>query len=225
MDTKSLQSENVKTVFHPSMFEQQPRKASDEDVERTLLSVREERDQKLSEKDFKNIVSRGSFHFTEDDNTISKNNTKHMFKNIYGDTPLTFLYFSGKNVENVQKLLRLRVFKETEYVIDDQSQNELLTIMRSVFLEHSSHPPLIHQDMKKDQVEILLKKYTNEVDRLNRLVVELVVPKLIGQLKQYFGYLKDASSQPMPLSQPVNESTAGKKAYKSVTQVLFGGNF
>jgi hypothetical protein len=225
MDTKSLQSENVKTVFHPSMFEQQPRKASDEDVERTLLSVREERDQKLSEKDFKNIVSRGSFHFTEDDNTISKNNTKHMFKNIYGDTPLTFLYFSGKNVENVQKLLRLRVFKETEYVIDDQSQNELLTIMRSVFLEHSSHPPLIHQDMKKDQVEILLKKYTNEVDRLNRLVVELVVPKLIGQLKQYFGYLKDASSQPMPLSQPVNDSTAGKKAYKSVTQVLFGGNF
>ena len=225
MDTKSLQSENVKTVFHPSMFEQQPRKASDEDVERTLLSVREERDQKLSEKDFKNIVSRGSFHFTEDDNTISKNNAKYMFKNIYGDTPLTFLYFSGKNVENVQKLLRLRVFKETEYVIDDQSQNELLTIMRSVFLEHSSHPPLIHQDMKKDQVEILLKKYTNEVDRLNRLVVELVVPKLIGQLKQYFGYLKDASSQPMPLSQPVNESTAGKKAYKSVTQVLFGGNF
>ena len=225
MDTKSLQSEKVKTVFHPSMFEQQPRKDSDEDIKRTLLSVREERDQKLSEKDFKNIVSRGSFHFTEDDNTISKNNTKYMFKNIYGDTPLTFLYFSGKNVENVQKLLRLRVFKETEYVIDDQSQNELLTIMRSVFLEHSSHPPLIHQDMKKDQVEILLKKYTNEVDRLNRLVVELVVPKLIGQLKQYFGYLKDASSQPMPLSQPVNESTAGKKAYKSVTQVLFGGNF
>jgi hypothetical protein len=225
MDTKSLQSENVKTVFHPSMFEQQPRKDSDEDIKRTLLSVREERDQKLSEKDFKNIVSRGSFHFTEDDNTISKNNTKYMFKNIYGDTPLTFLYFSDKNVENVQKLLRLRVFKETEYVIDDQSKNELLTIMRSVFLEHSSHPPLIHQDMKKDQVEILLKKYTNEVDRLNRLVVELVVPKLIGQLKQYFGYLKDASSQPMPLSQPINESTAGKKAYKSVTQVLFGGNF
>lgn len=225
MDTKSLQSENVKTVFHPSMFEQQPRKASDEDVERTLLSIREERDQRLSEKDFKNIVSRGSFHFTEDDNTISKNNTKHMFKNIYGDTPLTFLYFSDKNVENVQKLLKLRVFKETEYVIDDQSQNELLTIMRSVFLEHSSHPPLIHKDMKKDQLEILLKKYTNEVDRLNKLVVELVVPKLIGQLKQYFGYLKDASSQPIPLSQPVNESTAGKKAYKSVTQVLFGGNF
>jgi hypothetical protein len=225
MDTKSLQSENVKTVFHPSMFEQQPRKDSDEDIKRTLLSVREERDQKLSEKDFKNIVSSGSFHFTEDDNAISKNNAKYMFKNIYGDTPLTFLYFSGKNVENVQKLLRLRVFKETEYVIDDQSQNELLTIMRSVFLEHSSHPPLIHQDMKKDQLEILLKKYTNEVDRLNRLVVELVVPKLIGQLKQYFGYLKDASSQPMPLSQPVNESTAGKKAYKSVTQVLFGGNF
>ena len=225
MDTKSLQSEKVKTVFHPSMFEQQPRKDSDEDIKRTLLSVREERDQKLSEKDFKNIVSRGSFHFTEDDNTISKNNTKYMFKNIYGDTPLTFLYFSDKNVDNVQKLLRLRVFKETEYVIDDQSKNELLTVMRSVFLEHSSHPPLIHQDMKKDQLDILLTKYTNEVDRLNRLVVELVVPKLIGQLKQYFGYLKDSSSQPIPLSQPVNESTAGKKAYKSVTQVLFGGNF
>lgn len=226
MDTKSLQSENIKTVFHPSMFEQQPRKASDEDVKRTLLSVREERDQRLSEKDFKNIVSKGVYDFTaEEDNKISKNNTKYMFKNLYGDTPLTFLYFSDRNVDNVQKLLRLRVFKETEYVIDNQSQNELLTIMRGVFLEHSAHPPLIHQDMSKEQVEILLTKYTKEVDRLNMLVVELTVPKLIGQLKQYFGYLRDASSQPIPLSQPVNESTAGKKAYKSVTQVLFGGNF
>jgi|LakMenEpi03Aug12_release.lakeMendotaPanAssembly.Ray.scaffolds.fasta_scaffold10145_5 hypothetical protein len=226
MNTKSLQSQNIKTVFHPSMFEQQPIKASDEGVQRTLLSVREERDQRLSEKDFKNIVSKGVYKFaTEEGNNIGKNNARHMFKNLYGDTPLTFLYFSDRNVDNVQKLLRLRVFKETEYVIDNQSKNELLIVMRGIFLEHSSHPPLIHQDMSKDQVEILLTKNTNEVDRLNKLLVEIVVPKLIVQLKQYFGYLKDASSQPIPLSQPVNESTAGKKAYKSVTQVLFGGEF
>jgi hypothetical protein len=225
MDTKSLQSENVKTVFHPSMFEQQPRESSNEDVKRTLLSVREERDQRLSEKDFKDIVSRGSFDFTEDDKKIGKNNAKYMFKNLYGDTPLTFLYFSDKNVDNIQKLLKLRVYKEAEYIIDNQSLNELLIVMRGVFLDHSAHPPLIHPDMSKDQVEALLVKYTMEVDRLNKLVVEFIIPKLISQIKQYFGYLKDASSQPLPLDKPVNDSTSGKKAYKSVTQVLFGGNF
>lgn len=225
MDTKSLQSANIKTLFHPSMFEQNPRESSDDDIKKTILTIREERDQRLSEKDFKNIVSRGAFHFTDDDKQISKSNAKYMFKNLYGDTPLTFLYFSEKNLENLQKLLRLRVYKQTEYVIDDQSKNELLTVMRGVFLEHSAHPPLIHQDMSKEQVEILLIKYTKEVDRLNKLVIELTVPKLIAQLKQYFGYLKDASSQPIIMSRPVNNSTAGQKAYKSVTQVLFGGKF
>jgi hypothetical protein len=223
MDTKSLQAENIKTVFHPSMFEQQP--TGIPDVKRTLLSISQERDQKLSEKDFKDIVSRGSFLFTDDDKKISKNNTRFMFKNIYGDTPLTFLYFSSKNVDSVQKLLRLRVYNETGYVIDDQSVNELLTVMRSVFLEHSSHPALIHKDMTKEVVEKLLVKYTNEVDRLNRLVVEFIIPKLISQIKQYLGYLQDASAQPVPLPPPMNDSTAGKKAYKSVTQILLGGDF
>lgn len=223
MDTKSLQVENVKSVYHPSMFEQQPKEVTD--VKRTLLSIRQERDQRLSEKDFKDIVSRGSFHFTDDDKKISKNNTKSVFKNIYGDTPLTFLFFSDKNVDNIQKLLRLRTYQESGYVIDDQSVNELLTIMRSVFLEHSAHPPLIHENMTKDTIENLLVKYTNEVNRLNMLVVEFIIPKLISQVKQYFGYLKDASAQPQPLPPPISESTTGTKAYKSVTQVLIGGNF
>jgi hypothetical protein len=223
MDTKSLQAENIKTVFHPSMFEQQP--SGVVDVKRTLLSISQERDQKLSEKDFKDIVSRGSFLFTDDDKKISKNNTRFMFKNIYGDTPLTFLYFSDKNVDSVQKLLRLRTYNETGYVIDDQSVNELLTVMRGVFLEHSSHPALIHKDMTKEVVEKLLVKYTNEVDRLNRLVVEFIIPKLISQIKQYLGYLQDASAQPVPLPPPMNDSTTGKKAYKSVTQILLGGDF
>lgn len=223
MDTKSLQAENIKTVFHPSMFEQQP--SSVDNVKRTILSIRQERDQKLSEKDFKDIISRGSFAFTEDDKKISKNNTKFMFKNIYGETPLTFLFFSGKNIDSLQNLLRLRTYNETGYVIDDQSVNELLTIMRGVFLEHVSHPPLIHKDMTKDVLENLLVKYTNEVDRLNRLVVEFITPKLISQIKQYLGYLQDASAQPIPLEQPMSDSTTGQKAYKSVTQLLIGGNF
>lgn len=223
MDTKSLQAENIKTVFHPSMFEQQP--SGVDDVKRTLLAISQERDQRLSEKDFKDIISRGSFAFTEDDKKISKNNTRFMFKNIYGDTPLTFLYFSGKNVDNIQKILRLRVYNETGYVIDNQSVNELLTVMRGVFLEHLSHPALIHKDMTKDVLEKLLDKYTNEVDRLNRLVVEFIIPKLISQIKQYLGYLHDSSVQPVPLPPPMSDSTTGKKAYKSVTQILLGGDF
>lgn len=222
MDTKYLQQQNIDKVFHPSMFEQRPILA--DNVKRTIKSVVAERDQRLSEKDFKDIVSKGEYSLTGD-NKIGKNNAKYMFKNIYGDTPLTFLFFSGQNVENLQKLIRLRVFKSTQYIIDDQSENELLTVMRGVFLENSNHPPLIHKDMSKERVELLLKKYTAEVDRLNKLVVEYIIPNVVGQLKQYLGYLKDASTQPIPLARSKNESTAGTKNYKSVTQILFGGNF
>lgn len=174
--------------------------------------------------DISSLVSPGKHKLTGDDGDkkLSGSNTKSMFKNLYGETLLTFLYFSEDNVNNIQKLLKMLVFKEMNMVIDDQSNRELLVIMRSIFLEYSRHPKLIDGSMSEQEKKILLKQYTDEVARLNELVVKELVPKICSQLSQYLFYLRDAGSPRYIMELPKSDSTTGQRKYRSITNVLTG---
>jgi hypothetical protein len=214
------------TFFHPSNFED-PNTHTPKD-ERSLVSISNERGQRLSEQNFNNIVSRGAYKLTVDDKTIAKSNTGHLFKNLYGETPLTNLFFSEQNIKNLQNVIRLIVHKETGYVVDEQSNNELMIIMRSIFLEYSRHPKLLTKDMSNEEQRMLLQKYKSEVQRLNDIVINAVIPKIVSNLQQYLDYLRDASQHPYERDNanvlPKNESIAGQRQYRSVTQVLLGGD-
>jgi tetrahydromethanopterin S-methyltransferase subunit H len=96
--------------------------------------------------------------------------------------------------------------------------------MRALFLEYSLHPKLITDKMSEQESAELLKKYTTEVSRLNTIVVNQVVPKIISQIQQYVDYLRDASTQPYYMDKPKNDSVKGQKQYRSTTQVLTGGD-
>jgi hypothetical protein len=222
MDTKILQNASAEQqpLFHPSIFDK-TRIVGDQ---RTLQMVTEERGQRLESEDITKLVSPGSFRLTPNDKKVSYSNTRFLFKNLYGETPLTLLFFSETNIENIQKLLRMNVYKQMGYVIDNQSVNELLIIMRSLFLAHAAHPPLIDEKMTKEQKQELLEKYKKEVARLNDIVVDEVLPKLVSQIQQYLNYLRDASTPSFVDFNPKNESTKGQKEYRSITQVLVGGD-
>jgi hypothetical protein len=210
-------------IFHQKIF-QTPN--SDLPIEdRTLMSIRKQRAQRLTNDRVENLVSPGSFNLTPDDKRVSGSNTRALFKNLYGETPLTFAFFSSKNIENIQDLIKFVVHRETKYVIDNQSVNELMIIMRSIFLEYSLHPKLIDEKMTSQEKSELIIKYKNEVARLNQIVINAIVPKIISQIQQYLDYLRDASEQPYQMDKPKNESITGQKEYRSTTQVLFGGDF
>ena len=134
------------------------------------------------------------------------------------------MFFSKKNIDNIQDILKFVVHRETSYIIDNQSVNELLIVMRALFLEYSLHPKLITDKMSEQERAELLKKYTTEVSRLNTIVVNQVVPKIISQIQQYVDYLRDASTQPYYMDKPKNDSVKGQKQYRSTTQVLTGGD-
>lgn len=210
-------------IFHQNIFETPN---SDLPLEnRTLMSIRKQRAQRLTNDKVEDLVSPGSFKLTPDDQKVSGSNTRFLFKNLYGETPLTFAFFSNKNIQNIQNLIKYVVNKEMGYVVDNQSTNELMIIMRSIFLEYSLHPKLIDESMSDEEKKILIKKYTDEVDRLNKIVINSIVPKIISQIQQYIDYLKDASQQPYQMDKPQNVSVQGQKQYRSTTQVLFGGDF
>lgn len=186
--------------------------------DRTLAAIKDQR-ATASSLDFQ---SPGSFKLTVDDTALSKSNTQHLFKNLYGETLLTRLFFSSSNVNNLQKVIRFIIHRETGESIDNQSNNELLIIMRSLFLEYSAHPTLVDERMSKEEKTKLYNKYTEEVKRLNEIVINTVVPKVMSQMQQYLDYLRDASQQPYQMNSPTNTNIAGERRYRSVTQLLLG---
>ncbi len=206
--------------YHPSIFEKNH--VIDLDS-KTLKDLQNERMHSLNNTT--NLPSPQSFSLTPDDTKISKSNTRFLFRNLYGDTLLTDLFFSDTNIENLQKLLKLYVFKESKEIIDFQSNRELMIVMRSIFLEYSLHPPLLNENMSKEEHDRLLLKYKKEVKRLNELVINDILPRVLSQLQQYLRYLEDASTQPTQMELPENVSIAGEREYRTPTQIFFGGDF
>lgn len=213
---------NLDPKFHPSLFENASKHTPKE--ERTLSIIRDERSLRLPSTNVSEMKSPGKYKVTIDDNSVDKSNTRFLFKNLYGETLLTQMFFSETNINNIQNLLRLLVFRETKYVISNQSSTELLIIMRSIFLEYSAHPPLINDKMTLSERKQVLKMYREEVSRLNEIVINYIVPKVVSQLQQYISYLEDASSQPYQMDLPQNVSSAGTRQYRSITSVLTGNS-
>lgn len=208
------------------VFQQQIFETTNADIpleNRTLQEITKERGQRLTKSKIDELISPGSYNFNTNDDSLSGSNTRHLFKNLYGETLLTFLFFSKRNIDNIQDILKFVVHRETKYIIDNQSVNELLIVMRALFLEYSLHPKLITEEMSDKERSELLKKYTKEVERLNMIVINQVVPKIISQIQQYVDYLRDASEQPYYMDKPQNDSVKGQKQYRSTTQVLIGG--
>ena len=210
------------------VFQQQIFETTNADIpleNKTLQEITKERGQRLTKSKIDDLVAPGSYKFNTNEDSLSGSNTRHLFKNLYGETLLTFLFFSKKNIDNIQDILKYVVHRETGYIIDNQSVNELLIVMRALFLEYSLHPKLITEEMSPKERNELLQKYTAEVARLNMIIVNQVVPKIISQIQQYVDYLRDASEQPYYMDKPKNDSVKGQKQYRSITQVLAGGQF
>ena len=208
---------NTLPPFHPSKFEQNIPKQG-----RNMIELREERSQRLTNSTVDKLESPGTFQKTEDDKWDARTNTQFLFKNHIGETLLTQVFFSNKNVENIQKLIRFLVHKETKYIIDNQSVEELLIVMRSVFLQYSEHPALL-DPRQSDEVQTLIKKQTtNEVKRLNEIVLNEIYPTVVTALKQYLQYLNDASEPYQIMDKPINDNISGQRELRSITSVLTG---
>jgi hypothetical protein len=201
--------------FHPSMFEAP--KASSE-----IYSPNEKTGDIFITSTVEDLKPPKRFGMTIDDQSLSESNTSALFRGLYGETLLTFLYFSKKNVQSLQNLIKFVVHRETGFVIDTQSNKELLIVMRSIFLEYGAHPKLIDDSMSAQERARLYESYTKEVSRLNEIVVNTVAGKVVSEMLQYLGYLKDASQMPEQMQRPKNDNISGQREYRSITEVLTG---
>ena len=140
----------------------------------------------------------------------NKPNNNFQVESLYGiqeTSKLNQLYFSKKNMDIIQNNIRYTVYNKTnkKHIIDKQSDIELQIIMRSMYLQHSPN---------------LEYNYKEQLEYLNKLVVDWSVEKIIPQLEQYIGYLKEVEYMPMPIDLPVNLSSKGSRTLRSVTSTF-----
>ena len=120
---------------------------------------------------------------------------------------LNQLFLSPENIENVQQRIRYEIYKASnqQHIIGRQSERELVIVMRSIYFTYGKNLPT---------------NIKGQIQDLNDLVVQEVVPGILSAIQGDLRYLWDASTQPMPLALPQNMSNKGMKVLPSVTSVF-----
>ena len=118
-------------------------------------------------------------------------------------TPLNTLFFSEFNKNLLQRGIRQEFRNKTGVSIDYQNSDDLYSIMRVVFVNNAG-----------DQ----MTRVNEQVIFMNSVVINTAVGQIQTGVSQYMGYRKDIDNLAVPIDQPINTSTYGKKIDKS-TQI------
>ena len=114
---------------------------------------------------------------------------------------LSNLYFSQENIDYLQTEVISRVYEKTnkKHIIGRQSEDELMIVMRSIYLQHG-----------KNMITLLER----QVDVLNNLVLDYCVDNIYTNLLQYFEYINDITKDQPVLDMPQSTYVKGEKSLK-----------
>lgn len=135
----------------------------------------------------------------EGQGTINYGYETNALAGIQETTELSRAFFGGNNIKRLQEgiINKVKIKSNGKYSIGYQSQEELMIIMRSIFLQNAKH--------RNTGLE-------EQITTLNDIVIDYSVKKIIPAIELYLYYLKDASTNPVPLTQPQNVSRQGTRS-------------
>lgn len=108
---------------------------------------------------------------------------------------LSKTFFSAGNILIIQHGIMAGVYEKSnnQFQIGYQNQDTLKIIMRSIFLQHSKN---------------LSDNITQQVEYLNKLVLDYCIPQICSEAKGYIKFKQDVSMLPVPLSRGVSTYSA-----------------
>jgi hypothetical protein len=111
---------------------------------------------------------------------------------------LSNAYFSAENMQIIQNGLRAGVYamSNNEFIIAPQNVDTLKIIMRSIYMQYAEHYP---------------DKITEQIERLNKLVLDYAVPTVYNEAVGYMKYRIDQSTLVSPLPMPKHHDRAYKQ--------------
>ncbi len=136
--------------------------------------------------------------FTYRQETVASESEDAIRGNVVA-TPLNQAYFSPANVQIVQNKIRKAVYDRSngEFVIDNQSVDELMIVMRAIYLQYGRNLPT---------------QIPEQIAALNQMVADWCVPKILAECSMHQTYLHDIQNLPVPMQSPVYMSMKGTKS-------------
>jgi len=121
---------------------------------------------------------------------------------LWDQNPLSYTYFSKENIQIIRNAIRAGVYNKSngKFVIDSLTSpsdcDTINIVMRSVYLQNSANQP---------------NNITQQVELLNKLVVDYFIQQVYGEAQGYMKYLDDASTLVVPIAHPVLSNTRDKQ--------------
>jgi len=111
---------------------------------------------------------------------------------------LSDVFFSAANIQIIQNGLRAGVYEmsDNKFIIAPQNLDTLKVIMRSIYLQYAEHYP---------------DKITQQVERLNKLVLDYAIPTVYNEAVGYMKYRIDQSTLVTPLAIPQHHDRVYKQ--------------
>jgi len=153
-------------------------------------------------KDINNVIG-----LSRENNKPQKNQSTSLLGISTQSNTLSMLFFSVDNINNIQNQIRYNIYKSSNntHIIDEQNYSEIQIIMRSMYLQFSPN---------------LQTNFKEQIGYLNKLVVDWCVPKILSEIEQYNGYIKDVQTLPTPIPRAINMSNTGMKSNRSITSTF-----
>lgn len=111
-------------------------------------------------------------------------------KGIWEESTLSKVFFSAENIQIVQNGLKAGVYEKSgdkQLIIPNQNIDILKQYMRQIFIDYVTYQPT---------------NITQQVERLNKIVLDQLIPKVYSEAIGYIKYLEDVSRLAVPIELP-----------------------
>lgn len=112
------------------------------------------------------------------------------------ETSLNTRFFAASNIEHLQSSIQSVVRQMVGATIDRQSDEDLLLIMRSYYLQYAQHNP---------------QAVAEELEELNTRVINFAANRIAVEVEAYRHYRKDIMDFPAPIPRPLNVQIYGTR--------------
>jgi len=134
-----------------------------------------------------------------DEREIYNNFSEDSIKGNFEKTDLSRYFFSLQNVMQIQRMIKYEVYRlskfDSNFIIDNQSDKEIKTVMRSYFLQTK-------MSMSKDVL--------TQINELNEKVKNWCADEIFSNLMQYRQYTIDISENVIPMERPTYVANKGE---------------
>ena len=128
-------------------------------------------------------------------------NTNTNYQNVltgnFERSRLSDAFFSQQNIQIIQNSLRKGVHDKSggTILIDNQPQDSIVSIMRSMYLQHSKN---------------LETNIPGQIQELNNYVLNYAINNVYSEAVAYIKYRQDASTMHVPMSAPIYSNKTNK---------------